>query len=80
MITRITTKLYTLYLPNLLKENNFNIKVFFLSEFSFTDTKKLQDSWGMEGNFFYSTPSLSPAQKHSDIYLQFACEMTITYF
>ena len=32
MITRIITKLNTLYFPNLLKDNNFNRKVFFLSE------------------------------------------------
>ena len=44
--------------------------VFFLSEFSFTDTDNSQDSRGREGTIFYSTLPLPPAHEHSDIYLQ----------
>ena len=53
---------------------------FFLSGLSFTDTDNSQDSRGREGTFFYSTLPLPPAHEHSDIYVQFAHEMTITYF
>ena len=43
---------------------------FFLSGFSFTDTDYSQDSMGREKIIFYSTLSLPPADKHSDISLQ----------
>ena len=44
--------------------------VFFLSEFSFTDTGDSQDSRGSEGTVFYCTLPLPPAHKHSGIYFQ----------
>ena len=44
---------------------------FFLSGLFFTDTDDSQDSRVREGTIFYSSLPLSPAHKHSDIYLQF---------
>ena len=48
----------------------FNIDIFFLSGFSFTDTDNSHDSRGREETIFYSTPPYPPAREHSDIYLQ----------
>ena len=44
--------------------------MFFLSEFSFTDTGDSQESREREGIIFYSTIPFPPAHEHSDIYLQ----------
>ena len=43
---------------------------FFLPGFSFIETDDSQDSRGRERTIFYSTLPLSPADEHSDIYLQ----------
>ena len=43
--------------------------VFFLSEFSFTDTDNSQDSRGRKGTILNPTLSLLSAHEHSDIYL-----------
>ena len=43
--------------------------VFFLSEFSFTETDDSQDIRGREGTIVYSALPLPPAHKHSGIYL-----------
>ena len=50
--------------------NPFELLIFFLSGFSFTDTDNSQDSRGREGTIFYSTLPLPLAHEHSDIYLQ----------
>ena len=71
------TKRWNARLKELDKNSNsffffFFFVIFFLSGFSFTDTKNLQDSRGREGTFIYSTLPLPPTHKHSGIYLQFS--------
>ena len=44
------------------------------------DTGNSQGNRGSKGTIFYSTLPLSPAHELSDIYFNFAYQMTITYF
>ena len=54
--------------------------LFFLLRFSFTNTDDSQENWGREGIIFcYSALPLASTHEHSDIFCNFACDMTITY-
>ena len=79
IIVKLTQKINMktdMYNKENLKKNQFCVygcqqqKLFFLSEFSFTDTDDSQDSMGRERTIIYSTLPPPPAHEHSDIYLQ----------
>ena len=63
-----------------LNSYNYVSRILFLSRFSFNGTDDSQDSKEREGTGFYSTLSLPPEHKHSEI-CNFACEINVlTYF
>ena len=57
------------------------LSIFFSIRLSFSQTLTIYRTAGEEKiDFFYSTVPHLPSHKHSDIYLQLACEMTISHF